>query len=265
MMFLILVATPLFTYGTALIESGAEDRGESALEALFSTSITQEMRNRILYNLGVASLNKSLWNDALSYFQQINGESGDLKPFVNEGIESALKNKHEETLPPFSPLPTPISLTRAANEVKLLLEHITSLPFEEGENFPEYSALKTRLDLLLKRRTEWWGSVIEKQEELAPKGCFQQHWESVVQRLGEGTEMLEKAAQGFANKAKPYAVLYPLLKEALNRLQLVEKGVATEQKGGGQQPEQTERFQTLSEMFRKDVNAPKTIPKGALW
>ncbi len=265
MIFHLLLAAPLFTYGTALMEAGALDRGESALHSLLSTSISSQLRNRIYYNLGVAALHRSAWDEALSNFQNIENAGDDLKPFVNQGVQIALKHKVAATPPPFSPFPIEISLTDATVEVENILKHVTALPFEGADTTHEYPILEHRLQTLLKRKNEWWSSVIQKQQEMAPKGCFQQHWEGMVQALSEGTSLLEKAETAFNKGEKPYAVLYPLLQDAIDRLQMVESGLATEEINGGNAPEQTERFQTLSEMFRKDANPTPPIPKGALW
>jgi len=261
----LLLAAPLFTYGTALMEAGALDRGESALHSLLSTPISSQLRNRIYYNLGVAALHRSSWDEALSNFQNIENAEDDLKPFVIQGVQTALKHKVTTTLTPFSPFPLEISLTDATVEVENILKHVTALPFEDTDNSQEYSILEHRLQILLKRKNEWWGSLIQKQQEMAPKGCFQQHWEGLVQALSEGTSLLEKAEIAFSKGEKPYAVLYPLLQDAIERLQMVENGLATDEVNGGKAPEQTERFQTLSEMFRKDANPTPPIPKGALW
>ena len=265
MIFHLLLAAPLFTYGTALMEAGALDRGESALHSLLSTSISSQLRNRIYYNLGVAALHRSAWDEALSNFQNIENAGDDLNPFVIRGVQTALKHKVTITPPSLSPFPMEISLTDATTEVENILKHVTALPFEESDTSQEYSILGHRLQVLLKRKNEWWNSVILKQQEMAPKGCFQQHWEGLVQALSEGTSLLEKAETAFNKGEKPYAVLYPLLQDAIDRLQMVERGLATDEVNGGKAPEQTERFKTLSEIFRKDANPPPPIPKGALW
>jgi|GEM_PF-3120934 len=258
-------AIPLFTSGTDLIEAGEYERGETTLQALLSTSISEETKNRALYNLGVAALDQSKWEEALSYFQQVEGTSSDLQPFIQEGIKIALKSKPHGTLTPFLDLPSPLTLQAMPKEMISLLRHMASLPYEGGENEKEYKIIQNRLSTILNKKSQWWNSVIIKQEEMSPKGCFQEHWEEVVQRLSEATRSLEKANQGFTEGAKPYAVIYPLLQDAFVHLQMVDKALAEKQKEGEKEPEQTERFQTLSEMYRKDEPAPAPIPKGALW
>ena len=71
LVFILTTEPSLFTYGTSLIEAGKIERGEAYLKGLLSTQISLEMRDRILYNLGLSYLQRGNAIEALGAFQQI--------------------------------------------------------------------------------------------------------------------------------------------------------------------------------------------------
>jgi hypothetical protein len=258
---LFLLSDPsLFTYGTALVEAGAPEKGEEFLKGLLSTEITSESKNRILYNLGLSYLKRGATIEALGTFQQMD----DHDSFTRQAIQKAFEQKPQPSFQTLSPLPSPLELESTIGEIENLLKNLTALPFENGENSSSYNLLKERLGEILKRKKEWWGTVIERQEQILPQGCALSSWEGITKRLGEGTLLLERGEQAFQKHEKPLATVYPLLLEGLNYLKSSKKELdQVETKGS--EPVRSERLEHLSEMLEKDKRPSSPPPKEVLW
>ena len=260
LVFILTTEPSLFTYGTSLIEAGKIERGEAYLKGLLSTQISLEMRDRILYNLGLSYLQRGNAIEALGAFQQIDVPDS----YTKKAIREAYILHPQLPFQSPGPLPTPLTLENLIPIIESMLNNLTALPFEKGEDSPHYQWLKGRLDEVLKRKKEWWETIIARQKELLPKGCDLSGWEEIVKQLGEGTLLLNRGSIAFHEGRKPLGTIYPLLNEALAYLKNASHDLGKIE-GKGNAPTHSERVEKLSEMMERDKQPAPTSPTKGLW